>query len=110
MSVDRNRLAQVLGMLGSAHDGEALNAARLASKMIRDAGLTWFDVLSVQSREIKTAGTAPLSDREAVDTAWESGDLTNWEMDFVASLKAWLSKGRTLTSKQRSVLYRIIDE
>jgi len=35
--MDRSRLAQVLGMMGSAHDGEALNAARLAVRMLKEA-------------------------------------------------------------------------
>lgn len=35
------RLARLLGMLGSAHDGECLNAARLADKLVRQCGLTW---------------------------------------------------------------------
>src|SRR6516162_821576 len=43
--MDRSRLAQVLGMMGSAHDGEALNAARLAVRMIKEAGATWPDLL-----------------------------------------------------------------
>jgi hypothetical protein len=40
-----DRLVKLLGMVGSAHDGEALNAARLADKLLRDAGLTWADVI-----------------------------------------------------------------
>jgi len=39
--VDRERLAMILGMMGSAHDGEALNAARLAARMLKEAELTW---------------------------------------------------------------------
>jgi hypothetical protein len=38
------RLARLLGMLGSDHDGEALNAARMADRLVREAGVTWFDV------------------------------------------------------------------
>jgi len=30
--------------MGSAHDGQALNAARIADRLVRDAGCTWFDV------------------------------------------------------------------
>ena len=30
--------------MGSAHDGQALNAARIADRLGRDAGRTWFDV------------------------------------------------------------------
>ena len=43
--MDRSRLAQVLGMMGSAHDGEALNAARVAVRMLKEAGLTWPQML-----------------------------------------------------------------
>lgn len=32
----RTRLVRLLGMIGSQHDGEALNAARLANKLVRD--------------------------------------------------------------------------
>ena len=35
------RLISILGMLGSAHDGERAAAAQAATKMVRDAGLTW---------------------------------------------------------------------
>jgi hypothetical protein len=40
-SIDRTRLSHLLGMLGSAHDGEIINAARAAEKLRRDASLTW---------------------------------------------------------------------
>ncbi len=39
------RLSHLLGMLGSAHDGEALNAARKADALVRGAGLTWSDIV-----------------------------------------------------------------
>lgn len=39
------RLAALLGMMSSAHDGEALNAARLADQMLKKSGKTWADVL-----------------------------------------------------------------
>ena len=40
-----DRLVKLLGMVGSEHDGEALNAARLADKVVREAGLTWANVI-----------------------------------------------------------------
>jgi hypothetical protein len=43
--LDRELLGKLLGMLGSAHDGEALSAARKADELIRNAGLSWFEVL-----------------------------------------------------------------
>ena len=41
-----DHLAKLLGMLGSDHDGEALNAGRLAAAFIRQCGLQWRDVLA----------------------------------------------------------------
>jgi hypothetical protein len=39
------KLVKVLGMLGSDHAGERDNAARLATQILKEAGLTWYDVL-----------------------------------------------------------------
>lgn len=43
--LDKRKLAMVLGMLGSAHDGEIAAAGRQATTMLRTAGLTWHDVI-----------------------------------------------------------------
>jgi hypothetical protein len=43
---NRATLAKVLEILDSSHAGEALAAAKLASTMVREAGLTWDDVLA----------------------------------------------------------------
>jgi hypothetical protein len=43
--LDLERLARVIGMGGSGHDGEALAALRQADRLIRAAGMTWRDVL-----------------------------------------------------------------
>ena len=53
---NRTTLVKVLEILDSNHAGEALAAAKLASTMIREAGLTWDDVLApgIQGR-----GSAP---------------------------------------------------
>ena len=42
---DTARLEHLLGMLGSAHEGEVLNAARLAEKERRRLGKTWKEIL-----------------------------------------------------------------
>jgi hypothetical protein len=44
--LDLTRLGQILGMLGSAHDGEIVNAAKIAVRMVQDAGLTWPQLLT----------------------------------------------------------------
>jgi hypothetical protein len=43
---NRTTLVKVLEILDSGHAGEALAAAKLASTMLREAGLTWDDVLT----------------------------------------------------------------
>jgi hypothetical protein len=47
---NRTTLVKVLEILDSSHAGEALAAAKLASTMVREAGLTWDDVLAPSSR------------------------------------------------------------
>jgi hypothetical protein len=42
------RLVKVLGMLGSDYPGERANAAQMATQILKDAGLTWYDVLDVE--------------------------------------------------------------
>ncbi len=43
---DRQRLAGILGMLGSDAAGERDNAARLAEQFRRTSGLTWIELLT----------------------------------------------------------------
>jgi hypothetical protein len=45
---DRDRLAKILGMLGSGHPGEASTAGKAAHALIRDAGMTWPEVLGLE--------------------------------------------------------------
>src|SRR5262249_29758932 len=51
MTLDRTKLIKVLGMLGSAHDGEALAAARRAQELIRAAGMTWAQAFGDSSHD-----------------------------------------------------------
>jgi hypothetical protein len=44
-ALDHNRLAKVLGLTGSAHDGEALAAVRKANALIVAAGMTWDEIV-----------------------------------------------------------------
>jgi hypothetical protein len=51
---DTQKLAKLLGMLGSAHDGEALNAARKAHQLVSRNGATWFDVIGAPDPDMET--------------------------------------------------------
>ena len=42
---DQKRLAKLLWMMTSNHDGEVLNAARMASRFVAGLGYTWDEVL-----------------------------------------------------------------
>ena len=61
-SFNRTTLVKVLEILDSNNAGEALAAAKLASTMIREAGLSWDAVLATElhSRavEVPAAGRA----------------------------------------------------
>ena len=57
---NRATLAKVLEILDSSHAGEALAAAKLASAMVREAGLTWDEILvrDIQPRALQRAAAA----------------------------------------------------
>lgn len=103
----KSRLVKLLGMLGSAHDGEALTAGRLADRLVRQANLTWDDIIAVK-REMEQRLTSVRAPRyeHTIRSALKdgSGVLSRWEVDFLHSLL-----GRTrLTDKQASKLSEII--
>jgi hypothetical protein len=68
---NRTTLVKVLEILDSNNAGEAVAAAKLASTMIREAGLTWDDVLApdIQARlaqapaAARAVGTGPFGYR-----------------------------------------------
>jgi hypothetical protein len=45
------KLVKVLGLLGSDHAGERDNAARQATRILKEAGLTWWDILDTEESE-----------------------------------------------------------
>ena len=45
-ALDRDKLAKVLAMLGSRHDGEVVAAGRSAHILLKGAGVTWTEVLT----------------------------------------------------------------
>lgn len=49
MSDSLSRLAKFLGMLGSDHDGEVLNAARMAEKLRKELNKSWDNLVTGKS-------------------------------------------------------------
>ncbi|HJQ60951.1 MAG TPA: hypothetical protein VJ890_28865 [Vineibacter sp.] len=90
----RANLAKVLEGLSSAHAGEALAAAQLASAMLRDAGFSWNDVLRDDLQPKRRLSAAFLSDEEAAGGAPGQGpmgmrrerDLSPYEQFFMLLL------------------------
>lgn len=105
--LDRDRLARVLGMLGSAHDGEALAAARQAERLRAEAGLTWNEIViprpaaPPQARQVKSV-------TDAIRFVLQHGDLlTAWERDFVRSIA---TQSYPVSPKQIAVLERLMQK
>jgi hypothetical protein len=106
-SRDAELLAKILGGLGSDHDGEVAAAGAMATRFIRERGLSWPDVL-------KPRAPKPRFPASATNWRWlaqeilvfheEYGVLTDWESDFVSSLAA---QSRPPTTKQCKVLHRL---
>lgn len=64
MSVNRSQLAKILELLGSAHDGEALSAARRAHALVKAEGESWESLLLPAVRQ----SAAPNADATAHQT------------------------------------------
>lgn len=104
--IDRRRLARVLGMLGSAHDGEVAAAGRRAAAIVRDAGISWQDLLDPPAPQAPWFPTPPLDADAIIDAALtQPARLTEWECNFVRSLAG--RRPRVISERQRGVLARI---
>lgn len=93
-STDKTTLSKLLGMIGSAHDGEALAAARKAHQLLMQRNATWPEVLGLDP-----VPTAPEPDHlvEARDLLKRGkGLLTRWEHGFLLGIMS----ANTLAPKQ----------
>jgi hypothetical protein len=103
---DRERLARLLGMLGSDHHGERDNAARAAHRLVQQHGITWFDVVTHPPPDTDH-DTDPISGdwRRTAATCGRYPLLLNrWEAEFLAGLLRF----PRLTCKQRAALVKIV--
>ena len=129
----RQRLAQLLGMMGSAFDGEALNAARKAQQLLHAERTTWHEVLN--GGHDKSVELGRLAFKEGYDEGYKCGlaeaswkaartstwpglarelrdmhfdKLTPWEKNFVQGFcdRGW----DTPTDKQRKIFERIANK
>jgi hypothetical protein len=92
-----DRLIKLLGMLGSAHDGERAAAGLKAHELLRRHGLTWSDIIVVTPPKIGW--------REKVRACRSyRHQLNDKERAFVDTLELWHG---TPTAKQLAWLERI---
>ena len=101
---DRAKLSAILGRLGSDHDGERAAAGLLASRFMRDHGLTWPDVLAAPA---PTTPPPPATEWQR-RAAWceERAELLSlWEANFLASMGR---RPRPPTDKQTAVIDRLV--
>jgi len=104
---NRATLAKVLEVLDSSHAGEALAAAKLASTMVREAGLSWDDVLAAnivpRSAAARPAGTGPFGYRDREP----SRELSPHEQFFMVLLSP--RTPAELKRKLRALEARVLD-
>ena len=81
---DLQKLAKLLGLVGSDHDGEALSAARKAHQFITSKGATWHDAFGVS----ETVAPAPAHCNIATDLLRHKTHLTDFERRFLIGIMA----------------------
>lgn len=99
---DTQKLAKLLGMLGSAHDGEALNAARKAHQLVIRHGASWSDVVGAPG---PGRDTALIIEHHGIvlDLLKYVEQLTDFERRFLRGTLAF----QKLTDKQAVTLETI---
>jgi len=99
-SADRAKLAKLLCLLGSSHQGERDAAGLAAHKLVQKHGLTWTELLA-----------KPTPKREPQFGTWRATcgelekrrELRPWERKFVTDLPGF----QRISTKQRYVLNEI---
>jgi hypothetical protein len=93
-ALDAEKLARVCGLFSSAHDGERSSAAAIADRMVREAGLSWPQIIlrTKQPESLPELCAWILAHAEA---------LSFWERAFVSTLRT------PLTPRQRDKLSEI---
>lgn len=85
-SPDLDRLAKLLGMLGSEHEGERASAALMADKLVRERGLTWPQVLQPLAQSAGALGSGLPHRRDAFECLAVDGIWSEQEADFLLNI------------------------
>ncbi len=103
---DRNRLAGILGMLGSSHAGERDAAALAADRFVRARGIAWPDLLAGEPAAPSQAAPVNTLQADIALCRAHPGLLTEWERVFLRGLKA----ERGVSPKQRRILIGMVNK
>jgi hypothetical protein len=104
--LNRERLAKLLGMLGSEHDGEVITAARRADELVRRGGLTWRDVVAPNDAQPQLDHVGFGVANEIRFCLLHRHRLTEWERSFLAGIR----NQNAPLSAQRNRLNSIVDK
>ena len=91
MEAQRKRLIQLLGMIGSAHDGEALNAARLAHKLCKGdfAGMLGSAPAKIDDPDTFTRAQANAAAQLAFDAGYQEGFRVGQQQTRTRRVSSW---------------------
>jgi hypothetical protein len=103
---DAQKLAQILGMLGSAHAGERDAAGLAADKFVRDRGLTWPALLGIGPAAAMSEPTDDEMIRACLD---HIRFLDDWSQGFIEDIARRVACGQRLSSKQKAKLVRLYE-
>lgn len=113
----KRKLIGCLGMLGSDHDGERAAAGLLATKIIKDAGMTWEQLLNEPAPKPKPDPNPEPKEASKrwpreywFDIATQCSTmrvyLNSWECSFLDNILTF----KTLSEKQMDSLSRIVEK
>jgi len=126
---DRNRVLKLIGMLGSAFDGERANAAGMLSKMAEARKMTLNELIEAAYGAVHSKTPPPPPPPEPADTFTDIDQandllrmlqriadrpdiaervLTAWEIQFSTDVAGRYERDYELSEKQLNVVQRIL--
>jgi len=100
---DRERLIKLLGMLGSSHDGEVLNAARHIDAMVRAGARDWDQLLSPAPAAQRTKRSPDRADLRKLDELLAATQVSDILKLRLAAMRDALKAGR-ISDQDRHLL------
>jgi hypothetical protein len=106
ISVIARKLDPLIRLLASDKPGEVVATVEAIKRVLASGGFDLNDLADAIGRPLPAPACAPTGWREQAAYLLHCGDLNDWERGFLRSL---LSFRRPLSSKQMTVLKRILD-